>query len=275
MSKPVLYTFGGSVWSAAPELAIAELGYSSDAIETKVVNLVNGENFAPSFIKINPNATLPTLTANGTTYTNTVDVISYLIKNAPKPVGKPSGTDLVKLIHEDSIDPNFALLLSRSDEEKKARTDGIVLTFLANRQSALEKHSVTPEAASFSDFYKDKIAGNGSLLAIYADNAPAGAKQKFFETSEQHWANIRKFVLEALPGYLPESGFIGGASPGEDDFHLGAWLARIVATIGGKHGSSLANQDALKQAVPPKVLTYWNTWSARDSWKTVYAEGLH
>ncbi|KAI5122581.1 hypothetical protein M0805_004798 [Coniferiporia weirii] len=273
MSKPVLYTFGGSVWSAAPELALQELGYGSDGVETKIINLVNGENFDPSFIKINPKATLPTLAANGKTYTSTVEVISYLIANAPKQPGKPSGTDLVKRIHEDDIDPNFALLLSRNDEEKTARAGGIVLTFLSNRQAALEKHSVTPEGAEFSDFYVDKIAANGGLLAVYADKAHPDAKQKFFETSEQHWANLRTFILETLPGYLPSSGFIGGESPGEDDFHVGAWLARIVATIGGSDTSALPNE--IKQDVPLKVKTYWKTWSDRDSWKLVYAGGLH
>ena len=62
----------------------------------------------------NPNATLPTLSVDGKVYTNTTDVISYLVQNPPKPAGKPSGTGLVKRIHEDDIDPNFALLLSVS-----------------------------------------------------------------------------------------------------------------------------------------------------------------
>ena len=76
-----------------------------------------------------------------------------------------------------------------------------------------------------------------------------------------------------MPGYLPESGLIGGERPGEDDFHVGAWLARIVSTTGGKEVSAL--EAELGQPVPPKVVSYWNAWSERDSWKKVYAQGLH
>ena len=140
-------------------------------------------------------------------------------------------------------------------------------------QNALEKYAATPEAAGFSEFYKAKIAGNGGLLAIYADKAPEDAKQKFYETSHQHWANLRNFFLNVLPGYLPDSGFVAGDAPGEVDFHLGAWLTRIVATTGGKDISAL--EAELKHPVPPKIASYWKAWTSRDSWKSVYAEGLH
>ncbi|OCB86108.1 hypothetical protein A7U60_g6695 [Sanghuangporus baumii] len=275
MTKPVLYTFGASVWSAVPEVAFRELGYGPNDIELKTINLLQGENFSPAFLKINPKATLPTLTVGDKAYTSTEEVVDYLIDNAPKPVKKATGSekDIIARIHQDDIDPNFALLLSRSDEEKKARADGIVLAFLSGRQNALEKHAVTPEAAEFSDFYKAKIEGNGGLLSVYADKAPEDAKQKFYETSKQHWENLRDFILNVLPGYLPNSGFVAGAAPGEVDFHLGAWLTRIIATTGAKDVSELAAE--LKQPVPTKVASYWKAWSDRDSWKTVYAEGLH
>ncbi|KAI0263680.1 hypothetical protein BGY98DRAFT_1045855 [Russula aff. rugulosa BPL654] len=57
MSKPVLYTFPGSVWAAAPNLALAELGIDADFSE---VNLVEGANFTR-----NPNGTLPPLPTRG------------------------------------------------------------------------------------------------------------------------------------------------------------------------------------------------------------------
>lgn len=145
--------------------------------------------------------------------------------------------------------------------------------FVFSGQKALEHHSTTPDGNEHGDFYKAKIAGNGGLLAIYSGTAPDKATQQFYATSQQHWENLRKFILEELPGYLPESGFIGGERPGEDDFHLGAWLARIVATTGGKDASAL--EAELGQSVPPKVVAYWATWSVRDSWKKVYAQGLH
>ncbi|TDL28688.1 hypothetical protein BD410DRAFT_834737 [Rickenella mellea] len=271
MSKPVLYVFVGSVWAKVPELAVAELGYG-DKVEKRVVNLINGENFAPEFLKINPNATLPTLTAGGKVYTNTTDVTKYLVENAP--INPPSKTnkDLIERIHEDNIDPNFAMLLARSDEELKAKGGGVPLFFLKNRQDSLLKHAATVEAKPYEDFYTKKIAGNGGLLSIYNGTAPGEAKDGFFKQSNAHWDNLRVFINSELPAALPDHGFIGGDRPGEADFHVGAWLARIVSLF-GTDINDLTNN--LGGPVPKKVDTYWKAWSSRDSWKEVYADGLH
>jgi len=278
MSKPVFYTFGGSVWAAAPELAILELGYEPDAIDKRVVNLMEGENFKPSFIAINPNATLPTVTVGDKMYGSTVEVIDYLISNAPKvpPSAPPKtvgGKNVVTRVHEDDIDPNFALLLARNEEELKALTSTPILGFATGRQKSLEKHSVLPEAEPYADFYKAKLAANGGLTAVYTGTAPPEAKEGFFKQSTQHWVNLKTFFVSELPQYLPESGFICGERPGKEDFHVGAWIARIVATKGGSDISAVEKE--LGQPVPAKVKSYWDNWSKRDSWKTVYAGGLH
>ena len=60
----------------------------------------------------NPNATLPSLTAGGQTYTNTADVTKYLVQNAKNKV--KTGSSLIDKIHEDLYDPNFPLLLAVS-----------------------------------------------------------------------------------------------------------------------------------------------------------------
>ncbi|KAJ8469142.1 hypothetical protein ONZ45_g2335 [Pleurotus djamor] len=273
-SKPKLYTFGGSVWSAAPELAIRELGYSSDDINTETVNLVLGENFKPSFIKINPNATLPTLEAGGQVYTNTNDVIDYLVKHAPKNV-KTGNPEFIKEVHEDSIDPNFALLLARNPEELSAKVASLPYTFVYNRQVALKEAAASEEGKEFAQFYAAKIAGNGGLLDIYEGRVPADA---FFKQSQDHFANVVSYLSNSIPKRLPaESVFIGGSTPGEDDFHLAAWLARIAATSGAVKTEE--GLEALKNSIgsdlPPKVVAYWKAWADRDSWKEVYAQGLH
>ncbi|KAK0246057.1 hypothetical protein EDD85DRAFT_783775 [Armillaria nabsnona] len=140
--SPTLYTYGGSVWSAAPELAIAEL-YPADAIATKTINLVNGENFDPAFIDINPSATLPTLTAGGKTYKSTADVISYLVAHAPKPLSTPaSHKAIIEKVHEDQYDPNFALLLVRDESERVAKAAALPKTFVENRASFLFPNNI-------------------------------------------------------------------------------------------------------------------------------------
>ncbi|KAH9857842.1 hypothetical protein C2E23DRAFT_864881 [Lenzites betulinus] len=277
MSKPVFYTFNLSVWSAAPELALAELGYADDAVETRIINVVEGENFAPSFLQINPHGTLPTLVVDGKAYTNTKDVVHYLVAHAPKKAAP--GTALIDTVHEDRFDPNLPLLLARTEEELKAKSDpsDFSHTFASNRQNSLEKHSVLPEAAPFKAFYDAKKAANGGVLAIYKGAATPEAARDFLAQSVQHWATLAAFIADGLPAALPASGFLGGTTPGEDDFHVGAWLTRVVHLTGGtadKDGYKSLQKET-KAPVSPKVAAYWAAWVTRPSFKKVYADGLH
>ncbi|OBZ79908.1 hypothetical protein A0H81_00720 [Grifola frondosa] len=275
IAQPILYTFGLSIWSAAPELAIQELGYPEGAIETKVVNLVEGANFVPDFLKINPKGTLPTLTADGKAYTSTAEVTAYLVEHAPKKVAR--GTAFIDKIHEDRYDPNAPLLLTRSEEELKSSASGFPFTFVQNRQNSLEKHAQTPEGAAYKELYESKIAVNGGILAIYKGEVSEDVKHGFFKQSTAHWDTIVGFVLNDLPATLPENGFLGGATPGEDDFHLAAWLARVAFLCGGtadKDGYKALEKET-KQPVPTKVAAYWVAWSERPGWQKVYSGGLH
>ncbi|PSR72393.1 hypothetical protein PHLCEN_2v11736 [Hermanssonia centrifuga] len=269
-SKPVLHTFGLSVWSAVPELAIQELGLD---VDTKIVNVVEGENFAPEFLKLNPKGTLPTLAVDGKTFTSSTDVTHYLVQTASKKV-TPGHPELIAKIHDDKYDPNFILLTTRNEEELKTASTGFPITFVQNRQNALEKYSALPEGAKFKDFYTEKLEANGGVLKIYKGEVPSA---DFFNTSTTHWQTIVGYIQNDLPTILPESGFIGGAEPGEDDFHIGAWLARVAWVSGAdkEEEGYKALEKELKAPVPEKVVSYWKAWSARASWKKVYAETLH
>jgi len=272
MSKPTVYTFAHSVWAAVAEIAVAELGVD---VEFKQVNLLDGANFEPSFLKLNPKATLPTLTADSSIYTDTTAVVSYLNSIARSPVSK--STEFTTLLHEDKYDPNFALLLARSDEELKAKAGSIPGVFVANRQIALERISATPEAAQFKAFYDEKIAANGGLLKVYKYEVPEEAKNGFFKVSSGHIANIRDLILNTISTKLPADGFLGGAKPGEDDYHLIGWLARIASTVFAPNDATgiVAYEKELGVPVPPSVVSYWKRWAERSSFKTVYAGGLH
>lgn len=85
------------------------------------------------------------------------------------------------------------------------------------------------------------------------------------------------YILNVLPTILPDSGFIAGSEPGEDDFHVGAWLARVAWITGAaKEADGYEKlEKELKVSVPAKVASYWQAWAARDSWKKVYADTLH
>ena len=101
-----------------------ELGIDADLSE---VNLFEGANFSPEFLKIvgrgrllivyafvdvacfqNPNATLPTLTHEGKSYTSTAEVIDYLVSISSTKVAPE--TSITKVVHEDRIDPNFSMV---------------------------------------------------------------------------------------------------------------------------------------------------------------------
>ncbi|KAI0315313.1 hypothetical protein OF83DRAFT_364105 [Amylostereum chailletii] len=120
-----LYTFHLSVWCAAAELAVyvprahatcpsylakqpirtsGELGLT-DKITKKSIDVVNAENLSPDYFKINPSATVPALSAEGTVYTNTTDVVDYLVKIAPVKVAPR--TEFTKVAHDDAHEPNF------------------------------------------------------------------------------------------------------------------------------------------------------------------------
>ncbi|KAG2350565.1 hypothetical protein BDR05DRAFT_899672, partial [Suillus weaverae] len=277
MSKPILYTFGPSVWAAVPELALIELGYAQDDIEKKVVNLAEGENFAPAFLKINPQGTLPTLEAGGNAYTSTAEVTSYLVAHASNRVAVAPGTDFINKIHEEQYDPNFPMLSARHEDELRSKASGFSMMFVQNRQNALAKHSGTSQSVDHRKFYDAKIAENGKVLSIYQAKAPENVKSDFFEFSRAHWNTLKAFILEELPDILPESGFLGGDKPGEDDFHLGAWLARIIFVADGGNPSNgvRAIEKELCKPTPEKVVSYWTAWSGRKSWQEVYANGLH
>lgn len=156
----------------------------------------------------------------------------------------------------------------------KEKAAGFPKTFIQNRQDALEKYSVTPEAAELKAFYDAKKEGNGGLLAIYKGEVPEDVTAGFLEKSNSVWASITEYITKDLPTLLPASGFIAGERPGEDDFHVGAWLARISMVSGVKESAAELEKE-LGQPVPEKVVAYFNAWSTRPAWKKVYAEGLH
>lgn len=102
-------------------------------------------------------------------------------------------------------------------------------------------------------------------------------KAGFFEKSKAHTDSVSSFLYEVLPEHLPNSGFLGGARPGEADFHVGAWLARIAAVSGAKQSDEGLQtlEKAFGKAVFESVALYWNAWIYRASWNKVYAAGLH
>jgi len=271
MPSKTLYSFPASVWATAPRLAIIEYGYSD--IDTSAVNLVEGENFLPEFVNINPDATLPTLVVGNEVFTDTKSVISYLAKNAPVPGGKSSSADVIAAVHQEDIDPNSFLLSTRSEEELKGKGGDVPGAYIRGRQSRLKKLLAEGKHPEHKAFWEKKLAGNTVLFDVYEGNTPA---DDFIAESKTLASSIASFINQKLPSYLPDSGFIGGSKPGEDDFHVIAWLARVVALVGGSPAPDGIKplEGLLGGPVPPKVEKYWVTWTDTKGWKVVFKNGL-
>lgn len=156
-----------------PELALVEKGYHDEDYDHRTVNLVEAENFAPSYLRINPTGTIPTLVVPLAETTGaevdtkfralsgSVAITEFLDssrsqailaqkgdENAkPAPVlspatieGKATSDALIALVHNPSADPNALLLAARSTDELAGQRKALQGTFCRNRLAALERH---------------------------------------------------------------------------------------------------------------------------------------
>lgn len=121
------------------------------------------------------------------------------------------------------------------------------------------------------------------VIALLNNQVPDAAKSGFFAKSTALWDNIAAFLSSELPALLEdqkvEDGkFIGGERPGVDDYHLGAWMARIAFIKGAKGGEDameVLEKTVVGKPVDRRVKSYWGTWVERESWKRVYEGSLH
>ena len=67
-------------------------------------------------------------------YTDTKSVTEFLIKNAPANNIISGASALIDKVHEDSLDPNLALLAARNDAELAAKGAMIVNAYLGGRK---------------------------------------------------------------------------------------------------------------------------------------------
>jgi hypothetical protein len=134
---------------------------------------------------------------------------------------------------------------------------------------------MTPEAQANKPFYDKRIASLSSLYAILNGQAQNEVKRAYFSNSAALWDSILVFTVDRLPAAIAEGPFIGGPRPGVDDYHVGAWLARIATLLGAE--KSEGGVSALEKGfgpLPEKVKAYWAAWIARDSWVKAYPDNL-
>ncbi|GAA6047019.1 hypothetical protein JCM3770_004154 [Rhodotorula araucariae] len=302
--KAVLYWFPGSVWASVPRLVAEEKGFTENELERRMVDLGKGENFAPAYLRINPEGHVPSLVVpyehtldDGvkTKYkavTGTVAVCNFLDQStntssfsapslSPATIESSGASkDLIEHIHQDSVNPNTLMLLWRTEDERKQKLAGLAGGFLKGRQEALERYAkeVGDSDAKLQAFYAKKIQENGGLLAMLEGKVDSSDVPK---KAQELWTNVGKTV-QFLEGKLDgSSSFLLGDQISLADLHIGAWLARVLAVAGATSITDVESGLKALEAqlggvkIGPKFAAWAQALLERDSFKEVYGEGLH
>ncbi|KAI0778236.1 hypothetical protein BD413DRAFT_103020 [Trametes elegans] len=168
--KAALYYFHGSVWATVPLLALEEKGYGSDEIDLKEVDIAKGENFTPSYLRLNPHGTVPTLVvplqktlapeieSRYKAIQDTKAIVEFLDKSrsaqsrthttssAPSPSLAPAtiafstlSNQIIELLHSPVADPNALFYLNARSEGELPALAKQLLPFLHGRRETLVK----------------------------------------------------------------------------------------------------------------------------------------
>jgi glutathione S-transferase len=211
--KASIYWFAGSVWATVPLLTIEEKGYGPDEIDLKVVDLSKGENFAPSFLRLNPKGTVPTLVApldktlhadmevRYKALTDSVEIVNFLDKSrsafshthttssAPAPSLAPAtvafattSKTVIDLLHSDEADPNRLFFLAARDDAELAVAGPNILGFTVGRRDALtnlladaEREDGFHASEKTNQYWTQKKASEEPFLEVSQDYAKPSA----------------------------------------------------------------------------------------------------
>ncbi|KAF8974056.1 hypothetical protein BDZ97DRAFT_1912489 [Flammula alnicola] len=216
--KAVLYYSPVSVWSAVARLAILEKGYGQDEVDLRVVDIGKGENYDPTFLRLNAKATVPTLIVpyeNSLTdviesrykaLTDTKTIVEFLDKSrsaisrtqttssAPAPALSPAtiaATMTCKIIideilHNELANPNTLAYVNARDDASLRLLAKERLPSLKQRQKALTDYLSQAENGSIrvSDKVKklwiEKLDAITAILAVLleAQKAQTGLDER-------------------------------------------------------------------------------------------------
>ncbi|CCO37642.1 hypothetical protein BN14_11800 [Rhizoctonia solani AG-1 IB] len=251
-----------------------EKGYGEDELEFRTVDVVKGETFSPSFLRINPKGTIPTLVAplsntldaaSETKYkalTDTVSVLNFLDKSRsnlskthttsqkPAPALSPAtveasglSTTLIDLAHSPDVDPNFLMITTKDEAELAEKSAGFVgQTFVLGRAKVMEEYLATEDLIpKIKKILEEKKAEQAPLVRLFSGKASKEEKEGYFAKSKHAWEVALPKALATL-----ESNIVGPYTLGDQlslaDLHVGVWLARIIGLAAGE----TASQDPKK-----------------------------
>ncbi|KZT57096.1 hypothetical protein CALCODRAFT_483453 [Calocera cornea HHB12733] len=310
--KAILYSWKGSVWCSVPRLALVEKGYGDDEIVIKSVNITEGDQFTPAFLRLNPHGTVPTLVVplerslgpdeesqfralrDSVAITDFIDQSrsplskTHTTSSAPAPSLSPATMEgsntskaIISLLHDPKgADPNF---LKRSARVPAEITQGakVIVPLFEARQRVLDASlAEQPEGMSskLRTFLEGKSAQNKIMLDIWSRGAASPAAAEFMESSKTLWELALPDTLKKL-NELIVGPFCLGDQLSVADLHVAAWLARVVSVCGGSAKPEDLAKVEEKIGLPgfkigEKIKTYWAAMIVRPSFKTVYPGGV-
>ncbi|CAG5158250.1 uncharacterized protein ALTATR162_LOCUS5058 [Alternaria atra] len=283
--KFTLYTDSASQWAYVAHLAIDEKGYERSEYESKQVGLLDGENFSPAYVKINPNGTIPSLTSASLAkpLIESADIVKYvdasrsngasLFPTDPQQLAKIN--KLISHVHQDKLSTNLVLLQARDWQELEANKAGGIKTFLGNRQQRLVKYGpLNPDVP----LYATRMPTNGYLNDLYTASNVGPEHEEFFAGTEQGYKDYAAGLRE-LDSMLVLP-FAAGDKVTAADLHIAPWLAHAMWAAGGEEiGDFEPLRARIEKSVPgfefgEKTKRWWANISARQSFKKNYPK-LH
>jgi len=202
----VLYYDAHSAWSLAVLLALEEKGYGKDELDIKLVDLSKGENFSPSFLRINATGTLPALVVP---FENTLSsdmesrykaitdpeaIVAFLDKSrsimshthttsaAPAPALSPAtvalsamAKSIITLVHSPPASPESLFYYNARDSTTLKTVSPSVSAFLKGRKGALERYLAENETSEIrvsektKRYWQEKKNATEELLATLGE----------------------------------------------------------------------------------------------------------
>ncbi|KAF8506674.1 hypothetical protein F5888DRAFT_1791086 [Russula emetica] len=196
--KAVLYYDARSAWE--------EKGYGKDELDLRIVDHSKGENFSPSFLRLNPKGTVPTLIVpledtlspqmenRYKAITDTEALIAFLDKSrsvmshthttsaAPAPVLSPATVSLsstaksiITLLHSAPASPESLFCLNARDLPALRTVAPSVRAFLKGRKGSLERYLAENESKEVRvsektrTFWLEKKSATEDLLSVLDD----------------------------------------------------------------------------------------------------------
>ncbi|KAH6917407.1 hypothetical protein BKA70DRAFT_1252097 [Coprinopsis sp. MPI-PUGE-AT-0042] len=201
--KAVLYYFPKSIWCGVVLLALEEKGYGADEVDLKIVDLWKGENYDPTFLRINPKATLPTLVvplsntlseeidSRYKAITESTDIANFLDKSrslvsrthttstAPAPALAPAtiaatniAQVIIELLHSDEASPGILRYVNARDDAQLQQLAKEVLTIMTARHNAVQKHLTEAEnetihvSEKVKKFWREKLESMSMAVRV-------------------------------------------------------------------------------------------------------------